>query len=79
MKIYGTCEVQSYWGEWVSYGADLIAFRTKRNGQPVVRYRWRSECGSARTIPGSFPTVERALDAVRASHIARDCEDWRGM
>jgi len=67
-----TAEVQGYWGDWRGDIAVLVTFPTKRNGAPVLRYRWQTPCTGARTISGSFATVAAAIARAKRSAYARN-------
>jgi len=46
--------------------ASLVPFRTTRNGQPVIRYRWTRADGLTTGYASPFKTVAGAVARIRA-------------
>lgn len=45
--IYATLECADYWGKWDNPATmKLVAYRTRKNGIPCIRYRWMPSDGT---------------------------------
>lgn len=44
---YATLECTDYWGKWDNPATmKLVAYRTRKNGTPCIRYRWMPSDGT---------------------------------
>lgn len=73
-RALAECEVASYGGEFTGARAYLVAYRTSRNGQRVMRMHWYTVGASAHIINGSFTNIQTALAQARRDVNARNIQ-----